>query len=288
MQHQYSAGILIDSGDARGFDKRFVTDRFDRFKKTMQARFAGTVPLKDPQGSYVQAVVDMLDEIQQVPVGVALVNKLDNSGYRVVVTMPEISFARTCKQRGLSPNTARTGGGDNFRRPIGNPLGQPVFAQARTAANNAGFDDNALAGAINHATLMAGNPLVVSAQQLHDWCTGAATLPTDDQLVYRYLVFTLENWLPKGSGVSSRVAFDPWNPLKGTERRPPVVGLFHELCHAVLNATGKQVFNDDQTENERMVIGLAPFNQVQHVGRIRQYTENQYRAAIGLAARPSL
>jgi len=83
------------------------------------------------------------------------------------------------------------------------------------------------------------------------------------------------------------VDFDPWNELNGASARPAHVGLFHELVHAWYYSSGRQIFTDDHTENELMIIGMPGF-EVRASGHHRLYTENRYRNEIGVGPRLSL
>jgi NleD-like pathogen effector protein (putative zinc metallopeptidase) len=75
--------------------------------------------------------------------------------------------------------------------------------------------------------------------------------------------------------------------LTAESKRPADVGLFHELVHAWYYVSGRQIFTDDNTENERMVIGLPGFN-VRATGHQRLYTENRYRDERGMGPRLSI
>ncbi len=126
------------------------------------------------------------------------------------------------------------------------------------------------------------NEVVVTA-----WLDGSKELPTAGDRGFRYLVLALEPWLDHGSGAKVTVEFDPWNELSGASSRPAHVGLFHELIHAWYYVSGRQIFTDDHTENELMVIGLPGFD-VRATGHQRLYTENRYRNELGMGPRLSI
>lgn len=98
------------------------------------------------------------------------------------------------------------------------------------------------------------------------------------------LIRFLRPWLQPGTGGPSRISFDPdnWFPVAyGNEvatRRPPHIGLAHELCHAWRNAVGKRLFEDakavDQYDDELMTVGLPPYE-------YEPYSENLFRLASG-------
>jgi hypothetical protein len=88
-------------------------------------------------------------------------------------------------------------------------------------------------------------------------------------------------------GVKVLVEYDSWNALSGESKRSADVGLFHEFVHAWYYTSGRQIFSDDHTENERMVIGLPGFD-VRASGEKRIYTENRYRDELGLGPRLSI
>jgi hypothetical protein len=122
---------------------------------------------------------------------------------------------------------------------------------------------------------------------LSGWFTEDAPLPKESDRKFLYLVLTLEPWLGYGSGANCTIEFDPWNELTGASKRPSHVGLFQELVHAWYYVSGRQIFTDDHHENEYMVIGLPGF-QRRLTGYMRRFTENAYRAELGLNPRLSL
>jgi hypothetical protein len=59
------------------------------------------------------------------------------------------------------------------------------------------------------------------------------------------------------------------------EKRPPAIGLAHELCHAWRNATGQRLFDDATScgfdDDEVMTTGFPPY-------QFERFTENMFRA----------
>ncbi|WP_437588572.1 M91 family zinc metallopeptidase [Sorangium sp. So ce1000] len=291
MIHQYNAVIRVESGQARGFVNAGVAalqGTGARFAATMAARLSGTVPMLNPQGSYVETVVGLLDQIQRTADGLQLMSALLTAGNNIVITMPIIGLAITCHRTGASPNTARTGGGDNFYRPIGQPLAaqQHEVLQAYNSALLDGVTAADLSASFCAATLATGLNITATAALITGWCTGVVPLPQD--ITFHFLLCALERWLQPGAGSATRIQFDPWNELTGASHRPADVGLFHELVHAYANTQGQQLFLDDQTPNEFITIGIRPFDRIATRGGARPFTENSYRRQRGLPDRPGL
>jgi hypothetical protein len=281
--------IMMDAGDARGYDKRVVVDKTDRVVGRVKAAVQGAIPVLSPSSKFLDQVEAQLNQIRSLPLGANMLTAIHASGYMIRLTFPTIHDAITHRCNGTAPNTTRTGGGDEFRRPVASatPLLQLQTLQiAYASAQAAGYNDQDIATAINAAAAAtdinaaaAGAPqrnLNITALNVSNFLTGVTPLPTDIQ--YHYLVYALEAYLPRGSGQSSRVRFDPWNELRGASRRAPVIGLAHELVHAWHNARGARLFTDDDLENEMMTVGLAPFDRVALTGKQRKYTENTFRA----------
>lgn len=88
-----------------------------------------------------------------------------------------------------------------------------------------------------------------------------------------------------GPGTNAKIKYNP-ERMKihdGTEpwmRRPPAIGLAHELVHAWRAMTGTRARGGEQ-QRERQATGLGAFEEA-------EFTENRFRAAFGLPARPRL
>lgn len=111
------------------------------------------------------------------------------------------------------------------------------------------------------------------------------TLPDRDEADAIMLV--LENYLNPGTGVVTRVSFDPHKEIVNGRFRPPHVGLFHELMHAYYNALGRQLGREDSLNEgnggrlfELMAVGMGPF-------AARPFSENAFRTALGVPLRTS-
>jgi hypothetical protein len=106
-----------------------------------------------------------------------------------------------------------------------------------------------------------------------------------------------------GSGSSSRVSYDPYvaqlgDGLQPWQNRPPVIGLVHELIHALNASTGtlqKGLDDDGVLKLESQAVGL-PFDGVKFrwtpsspsgSDNPRAFTENTFRALLALPSRSS-
>lgn len=98
------------------------------------------------------------------------------------------------------------------------------------------------------------------------------------------VAYYLIKYLKPGLGADAIVS---WNPAKQTasengspdlpwDKRPPWIGLAHELVHAWRMVTGRCVFSPADTActiyEERMTVGIAPYDDGE------PYTENYFRA----------
>jgi hypothetical protein len=99
------------------------------------------------------------------------------------------------------------------------------------------------------------------------------------------LVRILRHWTDKGGGSSCGIYFDP-NIVESCvgdtmAKRPPAVGLAHELCHAWRNMTGLRLFDDAQAcgfdDDEVMTTGIPPYSN-------ERYSENLFRSQWPVAA----
>jgi len=89
-----------------------------------------------------------------------------------------------------------------------------------------------------------------------------------------------------GPGSDTTVSYNTgeWNPYGGTEawmRRPPAIGLAHEMIHAWTGMTGTRALGSDGgvSRREQQATGLGAFSAA-------AMTENRFRAAFGLPQRP--
>lgn len=94
-----------------------------------------------------------------------------------------------------------------------------------------------------------------------------------------HLVRFLRPWLRPGTGAGSLINFNPDSTLgcmgDKMKRRPPAIGLVHELCHAWRNAVGERLFDDALScsldDDEVMTTGFPPY-------QYERYSENLFRA----------
>ncbi len=93
--------------------------------------------------------------------------------------------------------------------------------------------------------------------------------------------------LTPGPGVTTKIMFniDIDESCVGDgkmEKRPPIVGLFHELVHAYRNVRGQRLFDDFMScnlpDDELMTTGITPYGYV-------HFTENKFRGAMGVVSR---
>jgi hypothetical protein len=119
-------------------------------------------------------------------------------------------------------------------------------------------------------------PIALAVTEIDSWLAGT-TRPGIDQM--DVLMLVLEPWARSGNGCGTRINYDPHKDQAGGLPRPPHAALFHELVHALYNASGDQLGREDSSLEsaggrlfELMSVGLPPFD-------TRPYSENQFRAA---------
>ena len=102
------------------------------------------------------------------------------------------------------------------------------------------------------------------------------------------LARVLHRDLSSGPGQTTKIMFNPAvdESCVGDgkmAKRPPVIGLYHELVHAYRNVRGRRLFDDFMScslpDDELMTTGLEPYTYV-------RFTENKFRGAVGEAHRP--
>jgi Effector protein len=82
-----------------------------------------------------------------------------------------------------------------------------------------------------------------------------------------HLLRFLRPWLKPGTGGASKINYDPDRQLScmgdKMKKRPPTIGLAHELCHARRNAVGQRLFDDalscNLPDDEVMTTGFPPY-----------------------------
>lgn len=245
--------------------------------------------------SYTATVLQHLNEINSFPIGQQFIQDLAAIGKRQIIVY----------------------GGPNSNQAAGTPAGyfvlrkahdgkdKPTFAgELRTAMSAAGKTVSMLAKELISTRLprwsgtydyspFAHPPAGGTSRgvprtppqvekQINDWLAGTE-LPTVDEM--DVLCLKLEPGLTRGGGVGTRINYDPHKVQTAAGSRPPHVALFHELVHAYYNAQGTQLGREDSVQEsnggrlfELMSVGLPPFDQ-------RPYSENKFRAALGVPAR---
>lgn len=94
-----------------------------------------------------------------------------------------------------------------------------------------------------------------------------------------HVIRFLRPWLQIGTGGGSRINFNPNSTLScmgdKMKRRPPAIGLVHELCHAWRNAVGQRLFDDALScgldDDEVMTTGFPPY-------QYEKFSENLFRS----------
>lgn len=125
-----------------------------------------------------------------------------------------------------------------------------------------------------------------AAELLDDLCSGKRKyIPKEMQSggarrIEDDLVRILKPWCTAGSGAKARVDVNPDSEfscpddIAGT-RRPPAVGICHELIHAWRNMAGLRFFDDamacGQNDDEIMTTGIAPY-------LYEEFSENVFRS----------
>jgi len=122
---------------------------------------------------------------------------------------------------------------------------------------------------------LPATPIDLIVAQIDTWLAATAR-PTIDEM--DVLMLVLEPWVRSGTGVGTRINYDPHKDQSGGLPRPPHAALLHELIHALYNAGGNQLGREDSADEsnggrlfELMSVGLPPFD-------TRPFSENKFRA----------
>ena len=126
------------------------------------------------------------------------------------------------------------------------------------------------------------SPWIFQDTDIQGWYDGALTSLRGWQA--RWVAYMVVDWMVPGAGSSCGLKFDPWNSLRGATQRAPIIGLYHELCHAYYYMSGRTVFDDFTNDTELLAIGIAPFDKMPLTGAAR-LSENDFRADRHQAAR---
>jgi hypothetical protein len=134
----------------------------------------------------------------------------------------------------------------------------------------------------NAARQQVGAALADMIEAVADGVAQPSTLFTAPRGTHSFgdeLLRFLRPWLKPGSGAGSRVNFNPDGKMgcmgDQMKKRPPLIGLAHELCHAWRNAVGERLFDDANSsgldDDEVMTTGFPPY-------QYEKYSENLFRS----------
>lgn len=233
-------------------------------------------------GDYISTVLRMLEEIESFAAGATLIRAMTALGKNQII-----------QYRGPSVNQAAGGPmGYVLLRKYHDSNTKMTFApELAGTIQRSGLTHARLAEKLRNQTMphWVGGPTPSpfrnrpNGQRAEDliplWVDtspqNARHMPTRDEMDILCLV--LEPHLRPGPGVGTMIDFDPHKEITAGTKRPPAVGLFHELMHGYYNAAGKQLGREDSADErnggrlfELMAVGLAPFDR-------RPFSENQLR-----------
>jgi hypothetical protein len=243
----------------------------------------------EKQVEYCTEVSMMLNDIASTRSGNALFTKINakRNTTKVTITMPELSKALMHMESGSSPNQTIAGAGNFY---LGLPGEANTSDLAAKAALKTAFDQaKSAVGASTIATKIGSElrgRLTVRSRfddkpwkfvdgDIEGWYAGGFGELRGWQ--QRWLGYMVASWLASGPGSDCLLKFDPWNHLQGTNQRQPIIGLYHELCHACYYMCGQTVFDDFTHDTELLAIGMNPFDQMPVTGDAR-LNENDFRA----------
>lgn len=260
------------------------------------------IKIKDDDATFFTKVKTILDTLDSMPVGQALLTEINHTGKNVLIVP---TAAPT------DGNKCTSGGDTIFYRLVAAFRGaggisvQTELGRALMGAATMGWTLEkiglTLAGGLSPVTVRTINNLkptttmTSDARQLvggriadmieavadADALPGTLEVATEGKRTLRdELVRFLRPWMRPGTGGGSRINFNP-DALLGCmgdkmRKRPPAIGLAHELCHAWRNATGQRLFDDAMScgldDDEVMTTGFPPY-------QYEKFSENLFRAA---------
>jgi Effector protein len=266
------------------------------------------ITIKDDDHTYFTKVKTMLDSLDALSLGRALLTEINNRGKNVVI-------APTATPD--SGNKCTSGGDAIFYRLVAAFRGatdisvRTELGRALMGAAKAGWTLDrigvTLAGGLSPVTVRTVNNLTATTlittrarqtvgDQIADLLeavgdgrrqpTSLFGAPRGTHSVGHELVRFLRPWLAPGTGSGSMINFNP-DTLLGCmgdkmRKRPPEIGLAHELCHAWRNAIGQRLFDDAVScgldDDEVMTTGFPPY-------QYEKFSENLFRDARGLPLR---
>jgi len=298
-----SPSIIIDSGNEQVWYDLPSGEQYKKRKKQyenlkQQYKPAALVGEKEGmqfklknelQQEYCIEVSMLLSEIAQTQAGVTLFQKINskaNNSAVVTITMPEMSKSLKHMESGTSPNQTIAGAG-NFYGGMpgvnGDTIAKPALKEAFESAVKAMGQDRGSMLSKYQEELNA--LLSVRAQfTAFKWAYMNADIPQWYEGKWaelsgwqsRYVAYMVAAWMKPGDGSSCCLKFDPWNELQGTSKRAPIVGLYHELCHACYYLRGETIFDDFTFDTELVAIGMGPFKRMPLTQEERA-CENWYR-----------
>jgi len=262
------------------------------------------IKIKDDDPSYFTKVKTIMDSLDALPVGNALLTEINHQAKNVFI-VPTASAA--------SGNMCTSGGDTIFYRLVAAFRGadgmsvQTELGRALMGAATAGWTleriGTTLAGGLSPVTVRTVNNLKATTtmtaaarktvgETLADMIESVAdakaqptvlfNAPRGTHSVGHELIRFLRPWMRPGTGGGSRINFNPDGKLgcMGDKmmKRPPAIGLAHELCHAWRNAIGQRLFDDATScgldDDEVMTTGIPPY-------QYEKYSENLFRVAWG-------
>ena len=194
---------------------------------------------------------------------------------------------------GMSPVTVRTM--HNLRNPVGQTEAAGQVLAAALQENPLQLNPARLrpfAADPREARFLVAAQLRLMIEKVADGKESPSSLhvvvPHGQYRIEDLMIRFLRPWLKPGTGAASRIDFnaDRMEACTGDRktRRPPAIGLAHELCHAWRNAVGQRLFLDRDEcgldDDEVMTTGFPPYE-------YEKYTENRFRVLLapGLALR---
>jgi hypothetical protein len=262
------------------------------------------IKIKDDDATYFTKVKTTLGSLDALPLGQALLTEINHQAKNVFI-VPTASPA--------SGNMCTSGGDTIFYRLVAafrgaqdmsvqTELGRALMgaAAAQWTLERIGVT---LAGGLSPVTVrtvhnvkattfMTTGARQTVGSQIADLIEAVADgrsqptalfgAPRGTHSVGHELIRFLRPWLQPGTGAGSRINFNP-DSLLGCmgdkmRKRPPEIGLAHELCHAWRNAMGQRLFDDATScgldDDEVMTTGFPPY-------QYEKFSENLFRVAWG-------
>jgi hypothetical protein len=274
------------------------------YRRTTDGTTLKFIMIGDDDNTYFTNVMAMLDSLYDLPLGEALLKEINGQGKNIVI-VPTSGPA--------SGNRCTSGGDTIFYRlvaafrgaqdiPVQAELGRALMGAAAAGWNLKRIGVT-LAGGLSPVTVRTINnlkpttsmttgaresvgeaiaDLIEAVADARSQPTVLFSSPRGTHSVGHELIRFLRPWLRPGTGGGSRINFNP-DGLLGCmgdkmRKRPPEIGLAHELCHAWRNAMGQRLFDDAVScgldDDEVMTTGFPPY-------QYERFSENLFRVAWG-------